>query len=41
MIEGGQETEAIEKIRWEENKIVVAKIMRTRTKKRADEMKRI
>ena len=41
MKEGGQGIEVIEKTRWEGDKTVGAKRVRTRMKRRMDEMKRV
>ena len=41
MKEGGQGMEVIEKTRWEGDKTVGVQIVRTRTKRGMDEMKRI
>ena len=41
MKEGGQGTEVIEKTRWEGDKTVVIESVRTRIKRRMDEMKRV
>ena len=41
MKEVGQGMEVIEKTRWEGDKTVVVEIVRTRTKREMDEMKRV
>ncbi len=41
MKEGGQGMEVIEKTKWEGDKTVVVEIVKTRMKRRMDEMKRV